>query len=693
MVEVNNPKVEGNKSYLNREKLESRKYQADIAEKCVNNNSLVVIPTGLGKTIIAVLIVAKTLELYPSTSKIILLAPTRPLINQHYNSFLSLLRIPEEKFSILTGKVVPEKRIKEFKDAQVLFYTPQTLRNDLVNRIYNLEDVCLVVFDEAHHASGDYPYTLIADEYLDQNPDGNILALTASPGASQNKINQLCDNLHIPNENIHIRTRKDEDVKKYIKPMDIFKIGVDLTNLMEKIYRTIQYSIEQRLQYLSRLNFLRVKNAHLFKKIIRKDLIKLNQELINIINGNGDKTGAYSAISINAQALILYHMLELVVQQGLDVFLKYLERVNKDAKKKNSSKAVRILATDPQLRRVFSELNSIQEYTPNQLVHPKYKILEEVLIDEIKRIPASRILVFVKLRDSVRNISQKLNKNTLLKAVRFVGQAHKSKEDKGLTQKKQIEILEQFKKGEYNVLVSTNVGEEGLDIAECDMVVFYDIVASEIRLIQRKGRTARHRDGKVVMLYCKGTNDEVYLRIALNKISKMNTNLKRSTKSKINHENQHDLQAFIQKKPIISTKKPKKTAPAILISNSFPMKFGIRKKLTENGIPFHISEKQHHLIILNKVLIDIYRPNHFSNDFRKELIQTIHQLREKYSLVITVFDFIDFAQDYEGEKRLIKREIQDFASKNEIQIISIDNPEELFFIIKNIYMQGKNEVS
>ena len=88
----------------------------------------------------------------------------------------------------------------------------------------------------------------------------------------------------------------------------------------------------------------------------------------------------------------------------------------------------------------------------------------------------------------------------------------------------------------YNVLVSTNVAEEGLDIAECDLVVFYDVVASEIRLIQRKGRTARHRKGKVIILYCRNTNDEIYLNIALNKLNKMQKNLQRPNLLKLNEE-------------------------------------------------------------------------------------------------------------------------------------------------------------
>ena len=146
-------------------KIQSRKYQITIANKCINQNSLVVLPTGLGKTVIAVLVAAKSLEIFPEGSKVILLAPTRPLINQHHESFLKLLNIKEKKFAILTGKIKAEKRKEIFLDSQILFYTPHTLRNDLVNKRYRLDNTCLLIFDEAHHTSGDYPYGLISEEY------------------------------------------------------------------------------------------------------------------------------------------------------------------------------------------------------------------------------------------------------------------------------------------------------------------------------------------------------------------------------------------------------------------------------------------------------------------------------------------------------------------------------------------------
>jgi ERCC4-related helicase len=699
---------------LDSSSIEYRKYQNEIAKKCVNKNSLVVLPTGLGKTIIAVLVAAKTLEFYPSTSKIIILAPTRPLINQHYDTFRKILSIPEDRFCILTGKVAPDKRSELFRDTNILFYTPQTLRNDLVHKKYTLQSTSLIIFDEAHHASGDYAYTIIADLYRDQNPDGTILALTASPGSSKEKITQLCKELYIPMENIHIRTRKDTDVKQYLKPMDIYKIGVNLTDLMQTIYHAITVILEERLRYLSQLNFLGGKSEPLYKSVIRKDLLKLNSELVKILQGNGDKTGVYSALSINAQALILYHMLELVEQQGLDVLLSYLKKLNRDAKKKNSSKAVKILASDHRVHNIYLELQKNKEFSSENLEHPKYTVLVAVISEELKNNPQSRILVFVKLRESVKMIVKKLSREQKIIPIRFVGQTTKAEDDKGLSQKRQIEILEEFKQGIYNVLVSTNVGEEGLDIAECDLVIFYDVVASEIRLIQRKGRTARHREGKVVILYCKGTHDEIYLAIALRKLKKMNIHLKNphqlknsysysspSLKLRDNKEAiflpsnnnkvkktkvqkrkyQSNLQSFLSSANSPPEEISKEDKFDIRISKLFPMKFGLRKKLQNEEVNFEVVDSDLHLIVFNEVLIQIYDPKKASI---QELISEIQELKEISTLLIIIFDFTEFIENIEGEKRILKRRLNEYGIDHNLHIICIDNPEELYFIIKGI---------
>lgn len=692
-------------SFLKEENLEFREYQFKIAEKCISKNSLIVIPTGLGKTIIATYIAAKTLELFPQDSKIIILAPTRPLINQHYETFKNLLKVPEDKFEVLTGKVPPEKRAELFENNQIIFYTPQTLRNDLVNKKYELNKVCLVVFDEAHHSSGDYPYTLIAEEYIEQNPDGNILALTASPGASKEKIKQLCKSLHISMENIHTRSRKDQDVKLYLKPMEIHKIGVNMSELMEEAYIIIQQLLEERLQYLSQFNFLDAKATNLYQKVFRKDLLRLNAELVKMLKDEGDKTGVYSALSINAQALILFHMLELIEQQGLDVLLIYLDKIKLDAKKKLSSKAVKILAADQRLTRTWIELKKNQEFSPEFLTHPKYQILEKIILDTLMDNPDSRILVFIKLRDSVKNVVNKLKNKGIIRPSRFVGQSTKSDDDKGFTQKKQVEILKKFKEGQYNVLISTNVGEEGLDIAECDLVIFYDVVASEIRFIQRRGRTARHRKGKVIILYCKGTHDEIYLNIALNKLKKMNINLKSRERFKTpsieldhnskknllnnselkNKETQSSLHDFLY-----CSKQNSFTSPyKVKISQLFPVKFGLRRRLLDDKIPIKIVNSQRHVELFERVLIQINEPKSLIS--ATQLNTKIETYKKCYNLVILIFDFVDFKEKFKGEERLLKKKVKTLGESYGVQAISIDNPEELYFIVRNIYIQKQSE--
>ena len=435
-------------------------------------------------------------------------------------------------------------------------------------------------------------------------------------------------------------------------------------------------------------------------------------------------------------------MLELIEQQGLDVLLIYLTKVKQDARKKTSSKAVKILAADHRLHQILVELQKNEDLTPEKLIHPKYYLLEKLLVQELQRNPNSRILVFVKLRDSVKNIVSKLKieDHGIIKPARFVGQSTRSKDDKGLSQKKQLEILEQFKQGQKNVLISTNVGEEGLDIAECDLVVFYDVVASEIRFIQRKGRTARHREGKVIILYCKDTHDEIYMHIALAKLKKMNVNLKgekqlktayssqllpdmpkikeiqtmnvekkapdqpnieslsgilttpnnktivKKKKESNKKEVQSSLSSFSQDKPIVN--KPVKTQSDIKINVLFPVKFGLRKKFQEDGFSFEIVKSILDLTLFNRVLVQIINPRQFNGD---SLLKKYDLLSKKYSLIVSVFDFVDFEPEFENEEKLLKQKITNWGASNKYQSISIDLSEELYFIIKNIYLHVKNE--
>ncbi len=732
--------------YVKENLIEKRDYQFSIAEKCVNKNSLVVLPTGLGKTIIALLVAAKTLEYFPPESKIIFLAPTRPLINQHYSFFLNYFSIPEKKFIILTGKTSPKERPIEFSKNQLLFFTPQTLRNDVVKQKYDLSKVCLMIFDEAHHATGDYAYVYLAREYMNQNSEGNILALTASPGASKELIEELCKVLYVPLENIHVRTRTDSDVKSYIKPMNIVKMGVSLTEMMRKALSYINEILNERVQYLGRSGFINTSSSagseNFNKKIYRKKLVEMRNELLTLSNQPGSNKGIFSALSAVAQCLILYHMESLIEQQGLDILLLYLEKLKKEANKKNCSKARRIIAEDRRVLSLFKELSKISQSTQEQLRHPKINLLIRILIEQLSKNNKSRILIFVKLRDSVKNITKRLKEVPEIKAKRFVGQASKG-EEKGLSQKDQIRILEEFKKGKYNILVSTNVGEEGLDIAECDLVIFYDVVASEIRLIQRKGRTARHKEGKVIILYTKETNDELYLHIALNKLRIMQGNLKKAENSLasfsnqkmngsffpkekehiINEEPSHNSQVHLQNMPHEVTFKSSKTkkkridgpyihqsrltsfidkvsqenalihlkkSEPVKINAKFPMNYGIRKEFDKDQIAIITDSMlmDNDIVLFDKILIRILKPQNIV--FHDILIKN-RTLKNEFDLIVWAVDFISFQERIEGEKEILKNKLKTFGQNHEINIVKFDCSEELHFIIKNLFSYNQTK--
>src|SRR3989344_7940040 len=141
-----------------------RLYQQTILGTAANYHTLVVLPTGLGKTALAFLLAIQRLDNYPN-SKILMLSPTKPLCDQHANTFRKHLEIPEGKVVVFTGSVPPEKRGELWKEAQIAISTPQGLENDVINQRIKLEEVSLLIFDEAHHATGEYSYVWLAPQY------------------------------------------------------------------------------------------------------------------------------------------------------------------------------------------------------------------------------------------------------------------------------------------------------------------------------------------------------------------------------------------------------------------------------------------------------------------------------------------------------------------------------------------------
>ena len=496
-----------------------RAYQENIFINCLNTNCLVVIPTGLGKTIIALMLAIHRLSETPN-SKIIFLAPTKPLVNQHYKSFLDLTVIPEENLKAITGTTSPEKRRDIWKDLKIAFMTPQVLQNDIISNLYSLEHVSLIIFDECHRSVGDYAYCFIAKKYVETANNHQILGLTASPGSTEGKINEIKKNLFV--DRVEIRTDQDSDVKPYVYKVDNEWIKVKLPSEFMEIKKIIMDKLRTIYKWLKQQELLKSSDV---TKVTRKDLLALDKIINGKISASRDdeeKLLLFSAKKFVANAIRLSHMDELIETQGISALDDYMKKNVKKIKQNTANKSLKELFGDSGIKLVLKLIETNKE---NGIVHPKLEILAEILHNQIIQNKDSRILVFCHFRDSVNNIVKFIERDEVIKAHKFVGQVTKSL-DKGLTQKEQIQLLEDFKEGIYNTLIATSVGEEGLDIAECDLVIFYDAVPSAVRSIQRRGRTGRKKEGKVFMLMAEGTRDESYYWAEKGKERVMNQSLK-----------------------------------------------------------------------------------------------------------------------------------------------------------------------
>jgi Fanconi anemia group M protein len=490
--------------------IEQRLYQLNLAAAALKQSTLVVLPTGLGKTIVAMFVIAN--RLHKMSGKVIILAPTKPLVEQHASFLKKFMTLPPDEIIVLTGSIPPAKRIALWKDARVVVSTPQVIENDLLSHRIDLSDVIHITFDEAHRSVGNYAYVYIAEKYQSQAKDPLVLGITASPGASSEKIEEVCRNLST--SNVQVRTDDDPDVKPYVHYRDLewrhISVPVEIKGLKDSMQRVLDNRVEQ----LAKLDFIDPNRKYLNKR----ELLDLQSRLQSGLRSGPDQR-VFKAISLVAEILKVSHAIDITETQGPEALAKYFERLEHEAGSKSGSKASRRLVEDVHMRQAMYALKELD------VTHPKLEIVKDIVSGQLRNNPDSRVIIFTNYRDMSELVTKNLEGVDNVRPVRFVGQASKYK-DTGLTQKQQVEILDKFRSGEYNALVATSVAEEGLDIPATDLVLFYEPVPSEIRSIQRKGRTGRSHAGKVVVLVAKGTKDEAYYWSSRRKEKTMNSKIR-----------------------------------------------------------------------------------------------------------------------------------------------------------------------
>ncbi|MFX1272231.1 MAG: DEAD/DEAH box helicase [Promethearchaeota archaeon] len=522
-----------NGSMIRKDSVDYRAYQVNLAEVAARESTMVVLSTGLGKTVIAALVAAARLTQNPK-SKVLFLAPSRPLVDQQARYLRRVLDIDAEHVVCMTGHDTPENRRSMWSEARVFVMTPQALQNDLVQRSYGLQEVSLIVYDEAHRGVGNYAYTFVAELYEKQGTDQLSLGLTASPGHKADHIKTVCKNLRLGR--VEVRTEKSPDVRDYIVSIDTDVRYVRLPSEVE-VLKDILYGLLDEYKKPILENGFSLPDS---RRLSRKEILKVQKEVRKEIGSYTKPPSSLFLVIRNlTAALRLVHLIEFIGTQGLTPTYRYIQGIYEEVRHKKSSKGVKDLISKTE----FSQFeNLLKALIDKGHRHPKADAILELVSEQLSVDLDSRILVFTRFRDTAMEVVETLEQLRDARVSRFVGQSSR-RTDKGFSQKKQVEVLEGFRNNEFNVLVATQVGEEGLDIPECNLVVFYDCVPSVVPYIQRRGRTGRKTPGRVVIFVARGTHDEFYHWSVIRKLKKMPDALKEAEKD--SDEEQTSLEDFV----------------------------------------------------------------------------------------------------------------------------------------------------
>lgn len=482
-----------------------RDYQYNIVQIGLFHNLLVALPTGLGKTFIAATIMLNWYR-WTKSAQIVFLAPTKPLVSQQIEACFNVVGIPRSQTVMLTGGVSPALRAREWLDKRVFFMTPQTIMNDLKSGAADPKRFVLLVIDEAHRATGNYSYIEVVKFMRRFNQSFRVLALTATPGGDVETVQQVIDGLDIART--EIRTEHSIDIRGFVHSKDVETVVFDYSDEQETIMELLSQSIKPVLDKLNSQNAYWQKNP---MKLTPFGLRTAQQTWAKSEAGRSANQGIKGMISsIFTLLSSLAHCIPMLKFHGITPFFQIVNHFKNTVDSgETKSKNAALIRNHASFGKMIS-LAQTWTNNPEFVGHPKSEHLRNIVMnhfldagegqDGVDTKSATRVMVFAHFRDSAEDVCRILKRNSpMIRPHVFVGQSS-SKNSEGMTQKTQLDVIQKFKDGVYNVLVATSIGEEGLDIGEVDLIVCYDASSSPIRMLQRMGRTGRKRKGNIVLL-------------------------------------------------------------------------------------------------------------------------------------------------------------------------------------------------
>ncbi|NXI38287.1 FANCM protein, partial [Galbula dea] len=499
-----------------------RSYQLRMAHASLLGNTLVCLPTGLGKTFVAAVVM--------------------------YNFYRCDCIEPFYSWKWDQGGTQALHRRELWATRRVFFLTPQVMVNDLSRGTCPAVEIKCLVIDEAHKALGNHAYCQVVRELSKYTSQFRILALSATPGSDTKAVQQVISNLLIAQ--IELCAEDSPEIQPYSHERQVEKVvvplGEELGDIQSAYIRVLE-AFAGRLIKVGVLAKRDVPSLTKYQIILARDQYRKNPSSQNMGIHQGVIEGDF------ALCISLYHGYELLLQMGLRSLFIYLCGIMDGAKgltrtKNELGRSEDFMKLFQQLQDLFADTSlasangnvykskTVFENKKEFIIysHPKLRKLEEIVIEHFnswkKRYEGStgstsvasvdtRVMIFSSFRDSVHEIAEMLSRlSPTVRVMTFVGHST-GKSSKGFTQKEQLEVVRRFREGGYNTLVSTCVGEEGLDIGEVDLIVCFDAQKSPVRLVQRMGRTGRRRQGRIVVILAEGREERTYNQSQCNKRS------------------------------------------------------------------------------------------------------------------------------------------------------------------------------
>ncbi|XP_035418859.2 antiviral innate immune response receptor RIG-I isoform X2 [Cygnus atratus] len=487
----------------------ARSYQIELAQPAINGkNTLICAPTGSGKTFVALLICEHHFQNMPAgrKGKVVFLATKVPVYEQQKNVFkqhferqgYSIQGVSGENFSNVSVENVIE-------DNDIIILTPQILVNSFEDgTLTSLSVFTLMIFDECHNTTGNHPYNVLMTRYLEQKFNSSasqlpqILGLTASVGVGNAKnieetiehICSLCSYLDIQaistvRENIQDLQRfmnKPEIDVRLVKRRVHNHFAVIISDLMsetEALMRKI-YSVDTVSQN-SRKDFGTQKYEHWIVVTQRKcRLLQLEDK--------EEESRICRALFICTEHLRKYND-ALIISEDARIIdaLSYLTEFFTNVKNGPYTELEQHLTAKFQEKE--PELTALSKDETNE--NPKLEELACILDDAYRYNPQTRTLLFAKTRALVAALKKCMEENPILSYIKpdvLMGRGRRDQKA-GMTLPSQKGVLDAFKTSkDSRLLIATSVADEGIDIAQCNLVVLYEYSGNVTKMIQVRGR-------------------------------------------------------------------------------------------------------------------------------------------------------------------------------------------------------------